>query len=163
MIYDNLSDNELIREADGQSGLIKALSERLEMRQVPTMTAFEEQAFFMQACGQTTYGANKRQAEMYRKLVDEERMEMLDAETAEDTVEEFDAVLDQIVVLIGYGLSRGWPMNEGWAEVVRSNMAKIDPATGTVRRRDDGKILKPEGWTPPDLGSLLNPAQRELF
>jgi hypothetical protein len=33
MIYDNLTDDELIREADGQSGLIKALSERLEMRQ----------------------------------------------------------------------------------------------------------------------------------
>jgi hypothetical protein len=32
-----------------------------------------------------------------------------------------------------------------------------------VRRREDGKILKPEGWTPPDLASLLHPAQRELF
>lgn len=163
MIYDNLSDNELIREADGQSGLIKALSERLEMRQVPTMTAFEEQAFFMQACGQTTHEGNHQQAMLYSDLIEEERKEMMDARLANDEVEEFDAVLDQIVVLIGYGLSRGWPMNEGWAEVVRSNMAKIDPTTGTVRRRDDGKILKPEGWTPPDLGSLLNPAQRELF
>jgi len=72
-------------------------------------------------------------------------------------------VLDLIVVLIGYGLSRGWPMNEGWAEVMRSNMAKIDPRTGAVRRREDGKILKPEGWTPPDLASLIHPAQRELF
>ena len=33
MIYDNMTDDELIRHADGQSGLIKALSERLEMRQ----------------------------------------------------------------------------------------------------------------------------------
>jgi len=163
MIYDNLTDDELIRQADGQSGLIKALSERLEMRQAPTMTAFEEQAFFMQACGQTTHEANKLQAEMYRELVDEERMEMLDAEDASDEIEEFDAVLDQIVVLIGYGLSRGWPMNAGWAEVVRSNMAKIDPYSGTVRRREDGKILKPEGWTPPDLDSLLNPPQTKLF
>ena len=163
MIYDNLTDDELIRQADGQSGLIKALSERLEMRQAVHMTAFEEQAFFMRACGQTTHGANASQAEMYRGLVNEEFTELCEAELVEDTVEEFDAVLDMIVVLIGYGLSRGWPMNEGWAEVIRSNMAKIDPATGTVRRRDDGKILKPEGWTPPDLDSLLNPAQRELF
>lgn len=163
MIYDNLTDDELIRQADGQSGLIKALSERLEMRQTPTMTAFEEQAFFMRACGQSTHGANPAQAEMYRELVNEERSEMLEAEFDGNPVEEFDAVLDQIVVLIGYGLSRGWPMNEGWAEVVRSNMAKIDPYSGTVRRRADGKILKPEGWTPPDLASLLNPAQREMF
>ena len=32
MIYDNLTDDELLREADGQAGLIKALAERLEMR-----------------------------------------------------------------------------------------------------------------------------------
>jgi hypothetical protein len=32
MNYDNLTDEELIRVADGHSGLIKVLSERLEMR-----------------------------------------------------------------------------------------------------------------------------------
>jgi hypothetical protein len=31
MNYDNLTNDELIRVADGQSGLIKALAERLEM------------------------------------------------------------------------------------------------------------------------------------
>ena len=163
MTYDHLTDNELIREADGQGGIIKALSERLDMKQSQPMTAFDEQAFFMRACGQTTSKPNPAQAEMYRELIDEERTEMLDAEMENDEVEEFDAVLDQIVVLIGYGLSRGWPMNEGWAEVVRSNMAKIDPVTGAVRRREDGKILKPEGWTPTNLGALLKPAQGELF
>jgi hypothetical protein len=32
MNYDNLTDDELLRVADGQAGLIKALAERLEMR-----------------------------------------------------------------------------------------------------------------------------------
>jgi hypothetical protein len=32
MTYDHLTDKELLQHADGQSGLIKALSERLEMR-----------------------------------------------------------------------------------------------------------------------------------
>jgi predicted HAD superfamily Cof-like phosphohydrolase len=163
MIYDNLTDDELIREADGQSGIVKALSERLEMRQKPHMTAFEEQAFFMRACGQTTNVDNYDQADLYDTLREEETLEFLEARFADNEVEEFDAVLDMIVVLMGYGFSRGWPMNEGWAEVMRSNMAKIDPSTGEVRRREDGKILKPEGWTPPDLASLLNPAQREMF
>jgi hypothetical protein len=30
--YDNYTDDELLRVADGQAGLIKALAERLEMR-----------------------------------------------------------------------------------------------------------------------------------
>lgn len=158
MIYDNLSDDELIRQADGQSGLIKALSERLEMRQQP-LSVFHDQATFMRACGQTVTEPNAAQAAMYHDLIGEELDELEQAEIAEDEVEEFDAVLDLLVVLIGYGLSRGWPMLAGWDEVVRSNMAKLDPRTGVVTRRADGKILKPAGWTPPDLAAVLNDYQ----
>lgn len=158
MIYENLSDAELIRQADGQGGLIKALSERLDMRQQP-LSVFHDQAFFMRACGQTTTEINPAQAEMYRALIEEEMRELKVAEVQENEVEEFDAVLDLIVVLIGYGLSRGWPMLAGWEEVMRSNMAKIDPKTGLVTKRADGKILKPEGWTPPDLAEVLDQYQ----
>jgi predicted HAD superfamily Cof-like phosphohydrolase len=38
-----------------------------------------------------------------------------------------------------------------WEEVARSNLSKIDSNTGMVLRRDDGKILKPANWTPPNL------------
>jgi predicted HAD superfamily Cof-like phosphohydrolase len=37
-----------------------------------------------------------------------------------------------------------------WKEVMRSNFAKIGE-DGKVRKREDGKVLKPTGWTPPDL------------
>ena len=60
-----------------------------------------------------------------------------------------------MVVCIGAGLSAGFPMASGWAEVIRSNMEKIDPETGMVRRRSDGKIMKPDGWQPPKLEELL--------
>lgn len=158
MRYENLSDAELIRQADGQQGLIKALSERLEMRQQP-QSVFHDQAFFMRACGQTTTEINPAQAKMYRGLIDEEMRELKVAELQSNEVEEFDAVLDLLVVLIGYGLSRGWPVLAGWEEVMRSNMAKIDPRTGAVQRRADGKILKPEGWTPPALADVIEQYQ----
>jgi predicted HAD superfamily Cof-like phosphohydrolase len=38
-----------------------------------------------------------------------------------------------------------------WNEVMRTNFAKIDSETGKVRKREDGKVLKPEGWSPPNL------------
>jgi hypothetical protein len=38
---------------------------------------------------------------------------------------------------------------------MRTNFAKIDPTTGLVRKREDGKVLKPEGWTAPDLKPYL--------
>jgi hypothetical protein len=34
---------------------------------------------------------------------------------------------------------------------VNSNFAKIDRETGKVRKREDGKVLKPLGWTAPNL------------
>jgi predicted HAD superfamily Cof-like phosphohydrolase len=158
MIYDNLTDKELIRQADGEQGLIKALSERLEMRQQP-QSVFHDQAFFMRACGQTTTEINPTQAKLYRALIEEEMRELKVAEVQANEVEEFDAVLDLLVVLIGYGLSRGWPMLAGWEEVTRSNMAKIDPRTGMVNKREDGKVLKPEGWTPPALADVIETYQ----
>jgi predicted HAD superfamily Cof-like phosphohydrolase len=38
-----------------------------------------------------------------------------------------------------------------WKEVMSTNFAKIDHETGKVRKREDGKVLKPLGWTPPNL------------
>lgn len=151
MNYDNLSDEELIREADGQDGIVRALSERLELRLQP-QSVFHDQAAFMRACGQTTTVHNPEQATLYRKLMDEEADEF---RLADNETEQFDAILDMLVVTIGYGLSRGWPMVEGWNEVMRSNFAKVDPQTGKVIRREDGKILKPVGWTKPDLDQVL--------
>ena len=151
--YDNMTDRELIREADGHEGLIRALSERLDMRRNPD-TVFHEQALFMRACQQETTKDTAKQANLYAALIEEETMEFMEARTAGDDVETFDAILDIIVVCIGYGLSRGWPMVEGWQEVMQSNLAKID-ASGFVKRREDGKILKPEGWQPPDLARVM--------
>jgi predicted HAD superfamily Cof-like phosphohydrolase len=153
MNYDNMSDRELIREADGHNGLIRALSERLDMRRNPD-TVFHEQAFFMRACQQETTRNSTKQAEMYLNLIHEEVAELHEAVGNLDDVETFDAILDIIVVCIGYGLSRGWPMVEGWQEVMQSNLAKVG-TDGFVKRRDDGKILKPEGWKAPDLKRVL--------
>lgn len=156
MNYDNMTDAELIREASISYGnpLIVALAERLDMRQQP-QSVFHDQAYFMRACGQTTTEINTEQSDMYLALIKEEGDELVVALEECDVVEELDAIIDLLVVIIGYGLSRGFPMVEAWDEVLRSNMAKIDSRTGTVLRRADGKILKPAGWTAPDIQRIL--------
>jgi predicted HAD superfamily Cof-like phosphohydrolase len=42
-----------------------------------------------------------------------------------------------------------------WREVMSTNFAKIDKETGKVRKREDGKVLKPLNWQPPQLESFL--------
>jgi predicted HAD superfamily Cof-like phosphohydrolase len=36
-----------------------------------------------------------------------------------------------------------------------TNFAKIDPVTGKVNKRADGKVLKPEGWKAPELAQFV--------
>jgi len=42
-----------------------------------------------------------------------------------------------------------------WKEVMQTNFAKIDHATGKVRKREDGKVLKPVGWKSPELAQFI--------
>jgi predicted HAD superfamily Cof-like phosphohydrolase len=52
-------------------------------------------------------------------------------------------------------ISRGWDCNAIWDEGSLSNLNKIDKKTGTVIKREDGKVLKPEGWQPPNFSKFV--------
>ena len=70
-------------------------------------------------------------------------------------VDELDALIDILVVTIGAIHSMGVDPQAAWDEVMRTNFAKIDPSTGKVRKREDGKILKGPDWQPPKLDQFL--------
>lgn len=85
-------------------------------------------------------------------LILEEVAELMKAVEDGDMVEVADAIADTIYVLIGTAVSMGIPLHEVWAEVQRSNMAKVE---GGARRNAAGKVIKPEGWTPPHLAAMF--------
>lgn len=114
---------------------------------------FKDQEKFMTACDQTVGEVNGRQFALYKKLIEEEFIELRDAK---NQIEELDALIDILVVTIGAIHSMGADGEGAWNEVMRTNFAKIDQETGKVRKREDGKVLKPEGWQPPNLKPFLN-------
>ena len=118
--------------------------------------AFRDQEKFMRACDQTTDAFNGTQFDMYCALIEEEHKELKQALAANDDVEIVDALLDIIVVTVGALHSLGADAEGAWKEVMRTNFAKIDRETGKVRKREDGKVLKPVGWTPPDLKPYIS-------
>ena len=118
---------------------------------------FADQAKFMTACDQSVNEKNSKQYEMYYGLIKEEVGELMSAHTAGDPVEQLDALIDILVVTIGAIHSMGADAEGAWNEVMRTNLEKIDPDTGKVRKREDGKVLKPEGWKPPELSQFLKP------
>ena len=113
---------------------------------------FKDQETFMRACDQTVGEINSRQFALYKKLIEEEYLELQDAKTQLD---QLDALIDILVVTIGAIHSMGADAEGAWQEVMRTNLSKIDVNTGKVNKREDGNVLKPEGWTPPNLKPFL--------
>jgi hypothetical protein len=122
------------------------------------MNPFNDVEKFLNAVGQNPppFVTNENpQSLLYKELIREEIKEFWEADEANDDVERLDACFDMIWVIVGYARSRGWDFDLAWEEGADSNLSKIDPETGLVRRREDGKILKPEGWKPPNFKQFV--------
>jgi len=115
---------------------------------------FRDQEKFMRACDQTVGEFNEAQYRLYRNLIDEEVNELRQAVKFNDQVEQLDALIDILVVAIGAIHSAGFDAEGAWKEVMATNFAKIGN-DGKVRKREDGKVLKPVGWTPPNLAPFV--------
>jgi predicted HAD superfamily Cof-like phosphohydrolase len=127
---------------------------------------FRDQEKFMRACDQSVENFNQTQFKMYLKLIKEEYNELLEAQGLNqnldrieylpvDEIETLDALIDILVVTIGAIHSMGSDAEGAWKEVMQTNFAKIDKETGKVRKREDGKVLKPVGWVPPNLNPFV--------
>ena len=96
---------------------------------------------FGSACDQEPNESNYK---MYLTLIDEEVSELEEAVATNDRIEQLDAIR-----------AGGFDGEGAWKEVMATNFAKIDNDTGKVRKREDGKVLKPEGWKAPELEQFL--------
>ena len=113
---------------------------------------FRDQEKFMRACDQSVDAMNESQYNMYKNLIAEEFREL---QEAHDMEAELDALIDILVVTIGALHSAGFDGEGAWKEVMATNFNKIDRDTGKVRKREDGKVLKPVGWTAPNMVPFL--------
>jgi predicted HAD superfamily Cof-like phosphohydrolase len=93
-------------------------------------------------------------------LIEEEFWELKQAFSEGDVVAYADAVADLLYVVYGTADEAGIDADAVFAEVHRSNMSKVG-ADGKVLKRADGKILKPDTYSPPDVESVLD-AQVEI-
>lgn len=113
---------------------------------------FEDQRIFMEASGQTVNLYNKEQLMLYYDLIREEVKELFESTDYANTIKE---LADILVVTLGALHSIGINGEDAWNEVVKSNMSKIDPTTGKVLRREDGKILKGPNYIAPDFSKFI--------
>jgi NTP pyrophosphatase (non-canonical NTP hydrolase) len=88
------------------------------------------------------------------RLIWEEFRELLVAVWRRDMVATADALTDLLVVVYGMAHALGVPIDECFRSVMNSNMSKLNHE-GKPIYRNDGKILKSQNYTPPDLRKVM--------
>ena len=90
-------------------------------------------------------------------FLEEELREFREGWDARDEAKMFDALLDLAYVAFGTAHLRGYPWQRGWDEVQAANMKKVRAASdGSDSKRSSAwDVVKPPGWTPPDIGRIL--------
>ena len=55
---------------------------------------------------------------------------------------ELKELCDLVYVIYGYALAKGWDLDEAVTRVHENNMDRMKQDDGTIKRREDGKIIK---------------------
>lgn len=74
-----------------------------------------------------------------------------------DHAQAFDALIDLVYVAMGTAHFLGYPWQMGWRLVQRANMAKVraQKDASDSKRNSSFDVVKPPGWTPPNIDRLL--------
>lgn len=88
-------------------------------------------------------------------LIEEELDELQYGIDNQNMVEIADALTDLLYVVYGAGHAFGIDLDDCFKEVHKSNLSKLGPDFRPIKR-EDGKVLKPDTFFPPDLKTVLN-------
>lgn len=100
-----------------------------------------------------TISGQKPNPDLYSKLISEEFYEWLEA--YEGTQEELKEMADLLYVIYGYANARGWDIEEAFRRVHENNLGRMYQPDGTIKRREDGKIIKNKDYPKVDLKDLI--------
>jgi len=107
------------------------------------------------ALGESTKEGSELSPRVLRvALLAEEFAEYLDAELRDDKAGIADALADMHYIAAGTEAAYGINGKAVFSEVHRSNMAKLGEY-GAPIYNEAGKVVKPKGWTPPDIEKAM--------
>jgi hypothetical protein len=110
------------------------------------------------------YKGPARQLDKYEKqfYIDALKEEVIEYIAADNIEDEYDAILDVITFAFDVLIRMGLPFQPGFIEVVKANYAKEIAGSKSVSKRDwEFDLVKPKGWTAPDLKGIIKKAQEK--
>jgi predicted HAD superfamily Cof-like phosphohydrolase len=98
----------------------------------------------------------QKEFNLRHRILREEVFELLIAQKNKDIVEVADAIIDCMYILIGTAVQFGIAdkLEDCFNEIHRSNMSKLNEQ-GKPIMRADGKVLKGNLYSPPNLSPIL--------
>lgn len=108
-------------------------------------------------------GSDKRTRTLQQLVLERDYTRDITYETyLEQASHQADAMVDYIYYTLNCASRSNLELNQVFQMVHQANMAKRDHLTGKfIRRKTDGKIMKPTGWQAPDIYGLLRYQSRE--
>lgn len=85
----------------------------------------------------------------------EEMLEFSEACVKNDHEGMLDGLVDLVYIALGTAYRMGWNFEEAWRRVHKANMAKERGTPQSSKYGTGFDIVKPEGWTPPNLSDLI--------
>jgi predicted HAD superfamily Cof-like phosphohydrolase len=84
-----------------------------------------------------------------------------ETEQSEIIAEQADALVDCYYYSLNAAAKKGVNLSKVFQIVHKANMDKRDPDTGKFIKREDGKIIKPVGWSPPNIVAEIKRQEKE--
>jgi predicted HAD superfamily Cof-like phosphohydrolase len=134
--------------------------------QTPSLMSKEEVSFIgkmildeMLELFSTQFGSAEAKSILSGFLANAKELPLMPSATEADKLEQIaeqgDAFVDMWYYSLNAACKKGINLSSIFNLVHAANMAKRDPATGQFLKRADGKIIKPQGWTAPDVGAEI--------
>ena len=92
---------------------------------------------------------------LYASLIIEEYKEWMSEYLHGSQEPQLKELADLLYVIYGYANAMGWGLEEALQRVHDNNVGRCIQPDGTVKRREDGKILKNKDYPKVDLGDLV--------
>lgn len=79
---------------------------------------------------------------LYAALIQEEHDEWRSAYLKQQHLNELKELADMVYVIFGYANAMGWDLSEALHRVHKNNLRRVTQDDGSIKRREDGKIIK---------------------